>query len=88
MVFYFINSIKDNIVTEEDKEEYGSNNICRFCEKEIIVVKCRDHCHLTTKYRGPAHSKYNANVTQKQSNFIPFVFTISVTTIVIYSLRN
>ena len=34
----------------------------------------RDHCHLTGKYRGPAHSKCNINVTQKQSNFIPFIF--------------
>ena len=36
--------------------------------------KVRDHCHLTGKYRGPAHSKCNINVTQKQSNFIPFIF--------------
>ena len=48
--------------------------ICRFCEKEIITDKVRDHCHLTGKYTGPAHSKCNINVTQKQSNFIPFLF--------------
>ena len=29
---------------------------------------------MTEKYRGPAHSKCNVNVTQKQSNFIPFIF--------------
>ena len=34
--------------------------------------KVRDHCHLTGKYRGPAHSKCNNNVTQKQSNSITF----------------
>ena len=34
----------------------------------------RDHCLLTGKYRGPAHSKCNINVTQFQSNFIPFIF--------------
>ena len=34
----------------------------------------RDLCHLTGKYRGPAHSKCNINVTQDQSNFIPFLF--------------
>ena len=28
---------------------------------------------MTGKYRGPAHSKYNVNITQKQSNFIPFI---------------
>ena len=36
--------------------------------------KVRDHCHLTGNYRGPAHSRCNINVTQKQSNFIPFIF--------------
>ena len=29
---------------------------------------------MTGKYRGPAHSKCNVNVTQKQSNSIPFIF--------------
>ena len=29
---------------------------------------------MTGKYRGPAHSKCIINVTQNQSNFIPFVF--------------
>ena len=49
-------------------------NICRFCEKEILSDKVRDHCHLTGKYRGPAHNTCNINVKQKDSNFIPFAF--------------
>ena len=48
--------------------------ICRFCEKEIIIDKVRDHCHLIDKYRGPAHQSCNINVTQKQSTFISYVF--------------
>ena len=32
--------------------------------------KDRDYCHLTRKYRGPAHSKCKINVEQSQSNFI------------------
>ena len=36
--------------------------------------KVRDHCHLTGKYRGPAHNVSNINVKQKDSNFIPFAF--------------
>ena len=59
---------------EEDEEDYRNNNICRFCETEIITDKVRDHCHLTGSYRGPAHNTCNINVTQKQSNFIPFLF--------------
>ena len=73
MAFNFKNTKKDIIMTEED-EDYRNNNICRFCEKIIESDKFRDHCHLTGKYRGPSHSKCNINVTQKQNNFMPFIF--------------
>ena len=74
MAFYFKKTKKDIIMKEKNEEDYKNNNICRFCEKNIESDKVRDHCHLTGKYRGPAHSKCNINVTQKQSNFIPFIF--------------
>ena len=45
-----------------------------FVKKNIESDKVRDHCHLTGKYRGPAHNTCNINVTQKQTNFIPFIF--------------
>ena len=73
MTFYFKNTKKDIIMTEEDEDDYRKNNICQFCEKNIEFDKVRDHCHLTSKYRGPAHSNSNVIVTQKQSNFIPFI---------------
>ena len=72
--FYFKNTKKDIIMTEEDEEDFKNNNVCRFCEKIIESDKVRDHCHLTGKYRGSSHNKCNINVTQKQSNFIPFLF--------------
>ena len=74
MAFYFKNTKKDIIKAEEDEEDFRKINVCRFCEKEKLSDKLRDHCHLTGRYRGPAHSKCNVNVTQKQSNFIPFIF--------------
>ena len=74
MAFYFKNTKKDIIMTGEGEKDFDNNNICRFCEKEILSDKARDHCHLTGSYRGVAHSKCNINVTQKQSNFIPFLF--------------
>ena len=74
MAFYFKETKKDIIMKQEDEEDYKNNNICRFCEKIIEFDKVKDHCHLTGNYRGPAHSKCNINVTQKQSNFIPFIF--------------
>ena len=74
MAFFFVKTNKNIIMTEKDEEDYRSNNICRFCEKNIESDNVRDHCHLTGNYRGVAHNKCNINVTQKQSNFIPFIF--------------
>ena len=74
IAFYFKNTKKDIIMTEEDEEHYKNNNICRFCEREVLSDKVRDHCHLTSKYRDPAHNTCNKNVKQKDSNFIPFAF--------------
>ena len=56
MVFYFKNTRKDIIMTQDDKEDFDNKIICRFCEKEILSDKVRDHCHLTAKYRDPAHN--------------------------------
>ena len=76
MAIYFKNTKKDNIMIQEDKEDFDkiNNNICRFSHKIIESDKVRDHCHLTSKYRGPAHDNCKINVTQKQSNFRPFIF--------------
>ena len=74
IAFFFKNTKKDISMKEEDEEGFKNNNICRFCEKEILSDKVRDHCHLTGKYRGPAHKTCNINVKQKDSNFVPFIF--------------
>ena len=73
MAFYFEYTTKDIIMTDKD-EDFKNNNICIFCEKIIVADKIWDHRHLIGNYRGPAHSKCNINVTQDQSNLIPFVF--------------
>ena len=74
MAFYFKNTKKDIIMKQEDEDDFKNNNICRFCEKEILSHKVRDHCHLTGKYRGPSHNVCNLNVKQKDSSFLPFAF--------------
>ena len=73
-VFFFKNIKKDIVMTKEVEEVYRIIKICRFCEKENLSDKKCDHCHSTCKHRSPAHSIFNFNVTQKQSNFIPFIF--------------
>ena len=45
-----------------------------FVKKNIETDKVRHHCHLTGKYRGLAHNTFKINVTQKQSNFNPYMF--------------
>ena len=74
MVFNFKNTEKDTKKTEKDEEDNKNNIICRFREIKIVSEKVRDHCHLTGKYRGPAHNTCNINVKQEDSNFIPFAF--------------
>ena len=75
-------------MTEKGEEVYKNKNICRFCEKIFESDKNRDHGHLTGKYRGPAHSKCDINVTQDQSNLFLSYFTILVIMIVICSSRG
>ena len=74
MAFYFKSTRKDILMTGDKEEDYRINNICRFCEKEILSDKVGDHCHLTGRYRGPAHSICKINVAQDQSYSIPFIF--------------
>ena len=74
VAFFFKNTKKDIVMTENNEEDYRKDNICRFCEKEIVSDKVRDHFNLTGKYRGPADNTCIINVKQKDSNFIPFVF--------------
>ena len=57
-------------MTEEYNQDFENNNICRYCEKFYETDKVRDHCHLTGKYRGPAHNECNLQVKQKHSIFI------------------
>ena len=61
-------------MTEKNEKDSRNINICRFCEKNIESEKAKDHCHLTGKYRGPAHNTCKINVKQENSNFIPFAF--------------
>ena len=74
MAFYFKDTKKYSIMTDDDREDYKTIDICRFCGKNIGTDKIRGHCHLTDKYRGPAHSVCKINVTQQQTNIVPFIF--------------
>ena len=51
-------------LSDDEQLAFDSANVnCSICKKAIgnDQVKVRDHCHLTGKYRGPAHQDCNLN---------------------------
>ncbi|XP_077255644.1 uncharacterized protein LOC143893804 [Temnothorax americanus] len=61
-------------LTRDEWETFHSAAQCHICEKPFApnYNRVRDHCHLTGRYRGPAHSTCNLNY--KDSHFIPVLF--------------
>ncbi len=69
----------DEVKHELAKECYACKDtfgrICGINEKTgepIIVKKCRDHCHITGKYRGAACNK--CNLRMRVPKFVPVIF--------------
>ena len=48
---------KNLIMTEEEQNLFQESKSCWICEKLIDndEEKVRDHCHISGKFRGPAH---------------------------------
>ena len=73
MAFYFRNTNKKFIMTEDDEQQYRKTIICRIFEKNKGLEKISDHCHSIRKNGRSAHNKCTNNVTHNQlyySNFI------------------
>ena len=58
----------------EEEEVFQKANKCWICGKlfELLDEKVRDHCHISSKFRGAAHFSCNANF--KISKKVPVVF--------------
>lgn len=71
----------------EDRQNFENATTCHICHKEFVQIgpeddelpdkfyemrKVRDHCHITGKFRGAAHSKCNFKF--QISKTIPIVF--------------
>ena len=67
---------KEMEMTKEDEIEYIMATHCHICEGELgddkNYRKVRDHCHITGKYRGAAHSI--CNLKYKIPKFFPVIF--------------
>ena len=56
----------------EDEDNYQNSQNCWICNEKIDDKKVRDHCHITGKYRGTAHSQCNLKL--KISKKLPIIF--------------
>ncbi|XP_053989947.1 uncharacterized protein LOC128882377, partial [Hylaeus volcanicus] len=68
------NNIQMDDLTSEQQETFRNTTHYHICEKPLGEndTRVRDHCHLTGRYRGPAHS--NCSLNYKNSFCIPIVF--------------
>lgn len=59
-------------LTPLEELEFASASDCHICKKELKQDRVRDHCHLTGKYRGPAHTE--CNIQFRVPKHIPIFF--------------
>jgi len=61
-------------LSSEQWETFRSAMQCHVCKKPFVSDDTRvcDHCHLTGRYRDPAH--LNCNLNYKNSYYIPVIF--------------
>ncbi|XP_051176794.1 uncharacterized protein LOC127291636 [Leptopilina boulardi] len=70
----FKNPVPIEILTPQQMAAFRNDNTCHICKKKIAhgEVKVRDHCHLTEKFRGPAHQECNINYHESQTIRVVF----------------
>ena len=84
-IYEILKTPKPMIMTDSEKDQYTKTENCYACgvrfgterrnektKKKEKVVKCRDHCHITDKYRGAACDK--CNLRMKVPMFVPVLF--------------
>ena len=61
-------------MTEEEENLFQQRNTCWICKKHIDNddEKVRDHCHITSKFRGAAH--WYCNINFQLTTKIPVIF--------------
>ena len=61
-------------MTIEDEDNYQNSQDCWTCNEKIVKNKdkVRDHCHITGKYSGSAHSECNLKL--KIPRKLPIIF--------------
>lgn len=67
-----LNTNKPMIFTESDDLNFQKAKRCHICNHFLWNDKVRDHCHISSRYRGAAHA--HCNLQYKSPNFIPIFF--------------
>jgi hypothetical protein len=55
---------KPMVMTKKDKQDFQHATVCYLCKKPLRN-KCRDHCHITGRYRGCACNNCNLNLNYR-----------------------
>ncbi len=80
-VYEILKNPKPMCMNDSEKSQYEKAKECYACKdvfgtmrtkKEEKVTKCRDHCHITGKYRGAACDK--CNLRMRVPKFVPILF--------------
>ena len=74
MKTYFNKPLK---MTSDDVYAFEKAKRCHICDKEFTEedIRVRDHCHITGKYRGPAHQDCNLKLRLNPEELkIPVIF--------------
>ena len=66
-------------LTDKEEKEFQLATICHICEEDFFtdektgkILKVRDHCHFTGKYRGAAHNE--CNLSCRKPLILPVIF--------------
>ena len=68
---------KPLVMTEDDEQCFRTMDGCHICGEKYTDkdVRVRDHCHITGKFRGPAHQECNLKLRIKPEDIkIPIIF--------------
>ncbi|XP_073831735.1 uncharacterized protein [Musca autumnalis] len=69
----YLSKVKPMItLTPEEESQFKTSVRCHICDEPLGGDRVRDHCHLTGKYRGPAHNR--CNLQYQIPKFIPIFF--------------
>ena len=84
-IYKILKNPKPMVMSDSEKSQYEKTKNCYVCKtqfgterlnertkKKEKVVKCKDHCHVTGKYRGAACGK--CNLRMRVPMFVPVLF--------------